>query len=145
MMVNSAPPQVKLWGVPITIGLSALFAGAIWLFWKRGQSPFLSVDAQGVAVIGATDTVPWHKVDDVSFMSQSQLFCVTLMLEKGYAPTLHNSGKRRVNYKKKTNELVINFNGVKGMSHQQVADLVVDYWRAGQANRLLEERKQQRL
>jgi Zn-dependent protease with chaperone function len=144
MMVNFAQAPVKLWGVPLTIGLAALFAWATWFFWKRGREPFLSLDGQGLLVIGASEVVPWNRVADLSFTSQSQLFCIKLQLEKSYQPTLHGSSKRRVTFNKKTHELIVNFNGITGMSHQQVADLVVDCWRAGQAKQLLQERQQQR-
>ena len=125
-----------LWPLRLTrLGVAA--ERAVRLFWRDSKEPALVLMPEGVMLFKAQEVLPWSAVDDFNFSENNQMLTVTMPLEAGVVPPTMGVGRRRGQFVKKKQRLVIMLKGVKTMKNEAFAELMVNYWRAYHARQEL--------
>ena len=100
------------------------------LFWRDGQSPAMVLQPAGVRLFNAQQLLPWSAIDDFQFNQANHMLTVIMALEPGVQPPAMGVGKRRAQFQKKKQRVVVMLKGVKKMKNQAFAELLVNQWRA---------------
>ncbi len=119
------------------LATAAVCAWAVRLFWRDSKEPALVLMPEGVMLFKAQEVLPWSAVDDFNFSENNQMLTVTMPLEAGVVPPTMGVGRRRGQFVKKKQRLVIMLKGVKTMKNEAFAELMVNYWRAYHARQEL--------
>ena len=122
-------------GLHTAIGAGVLAGGVVclWvarLFWRDGQSPAMVLQPAGVRLFNAQQLLPWSAIDDFQFNQANHMLTVIMALEPGVQPPAMGVGKRRAQFQKKKQRVVVMLKGVKKMKNQAFAELLVNQWRA---------------
>ncbi len=122
-------------GLHVAIGAGVLAGGVVclWvarLFWRDGQSPAMVLQPAGVRLFNAQQLLPWSAIDDFQFNQANHMLTVIMALEPGVQPPAMGVGKRRAQFQKKKQRVVVMLKGVKKMKNQAFAELLVNQWRA---------------
>ena len=126
--------------VLVGLGLLATSAVCAWIariFWRDSKEPALVLMPEGVMLFKAQELLPWSAVADFNFSENNQMLTVSMPLETGVVPPAMGVGRRRGQFVKKKQRLVLMLKGVKSMKNEAFADLMVNYWRAYHARQEL--------
>jgi hypothetical protein len=113
---------------------------ATWWFWQRSRAPYMRLDADGFVVHGATGRIPWTAVQDIHFTQVNQIVTMEFLLEEAHTLVLGRGHRRRASWNAKKHILRVSAAGAKTLKSAQLAELIVDYYRAGHARALQAER-----
>ncbi len=126
--------------VLVGLGLLAAAAACAWvahIFWRDSKEPALVLMPEGVLLFKAQELLPWSAVEGFNFSENNQMLTVSMPLEAGVVPPAMGVGRRRGQFVKKKQRLVVMLKGVKTMKNKAFAELMVNYWRAYHARQEL--------
>jgi Zn-dependent protease with chaperone function len=130
-------------GAAICGAVGLFFLWFSWHHWSLGRGSCMRLEPAQIVLFDRKISplaIAWTDIDDLSFFTTNQKFTLTFFLNANPQIKLNFRFFARVSYKSAKRSLHTSVNGVRGLNHDQLAELIHNYWRAGQARSLQSER-----